>query len=99
MEQLRLPLLLPVHKSFLLIRKHLFQHLELVLSNAETKIIVFRPIGNTCETRIAFEYDDERKETADWFNYLEVIIQYILPEKTDIQRVTTSFNKSVRKFL
>ena len=62
-------------------------------------MIVFRPKGTINENKLTFEYNGESIGIADPYKYLGVNIQSDLSEKSDIQRVTASFNKSVGMFL
>ena len=51
------------------------------------------------ENRLALKYNGESIESADQYKYLGVNVQFEISQKSDIQRVSTILNKSVRKFL
>ena len=86
-------------RELLVNMERLISDVELAINVAKTKVVVFRPKGSIYANELAFEYNGESIETADHYKYLGVNIQSDLSEKSDIQRVTASFNKSVGMFL
>ena len=86
-------------RELLVNQERLISDLELTNNVARTKLFVLRPKGSIYKNKLAFEYKDENIETADQYKYLGINIRSDLSEKSDIQRVTTSFNKCVGLFL
>ena len=79
--------------------ERLISDAEFAINVAKTKVVVFGPKVSIYENELGFGYNGESIETVDQYKYLRVNIQSDLSQKSDIQKVTASFNEIVGLFL